>query len=148
MPARVFGRCREVEEAEAVTEALSGHRQMHRGKAVARVARRLAHALRNQARWRADGNVGAIGHRLFPSAAKATPRKKPRAEYRRAKHGRRFCHVHEPLDSKGPFYRAGLHTSYLGEIERGLRSPALVGIVRIARGSKVVSANLFGKSLR
>jgi transcriptional regulator with XRE-family HTH domain len=38
----------------------------------------------------------------------------------------------------------GLHATYLGEIERGIRNPALVSIVRIARGLNVTPAKLFG----
>jgi transcriptional regulator with XRE-family HTH domain len=38
----------------------------------------------------------------------------------------------------------GLHPTYLGEIERGLRNPALVSIVRIARGLGSTPAKLFG----
>ena len=38
----------------------------------------------------------------------------------------------------------GLHATYLGEIERGIRNPALVSIVRIARGLNVTPARLFG----
>ncbi len=38
----------------------------------------------------------------------------------------------------------GLHATYIGEIERGIRNPALVSIVRIARGLNVTLAKLFG----
>jgi transcriptional regulator with XRE-family HTH domain len=38
----------------------------------------------------------------------------------------------------------GLHATYLGEIERGIRNPALISIVRIARGLNVTPARLFG----
>ena len=40
---------------------------------------------------------------------------------------------------------SGLHATYLGEIERGIRNPALVSIVKIARGLNVTPARLFGK---
>ncbi len=40
----------------------------------------------------------------------------------------------------------GLHPTYLGEIERGQRNPALVSIVRIARGLKATPAALFGRN--
>ncbi len=39
---------------------------------------------------------------------------------------------------------SGLHATYLGEIERGIRNPALVSIVKIARGLNVTPARLFG----
>jgi len=39
---------------------------------------------------------------------------------------------------------SGLHATYLGEVERGLRNPALVSIVKIARGLNVTPAKLFG----
>lgn len=39
---------------------------------------------------------------------------------------------------------SGLHETYLGEIERGKRNPALVSIVRIARGLEITPAKLFG----
>jgi len=40
---------------------------------------------------------------------------------------------------------SGLHATYLGEVERGIRNPALVSIVKIARGLNVTPARLFGK---
>ncbi len=39
---------------------------------------------------------------------------------------------------------SGLHATYLGEVERGIRNPALVSIVKIARGLNVTPARLFG----
>ncbi|PYU60723.1 MAG: hypothetical protein DMG55_09945 [Acidobacteria bacterium] len=39
---------------------------------------------------------------------------------------------------------SGLHATYLGEIERGIRNPALVSIVKIARGLNVTPVRLFG----
>ena len=39
---------------------------------------------------------------------------------------------------------SGLHATYLGEVERGIRNPALVSIVKIARGLNVTPAKLFG----
>ena len=39
---------------------------------------------------------------------------------------------------------SGLHATYLGEVERGIRNPALISIVKIARGLNVTPARLFG----
>ena len=40
-------------------------------------------------------------------------------------------------------HRAGIHSTYLGGIERGERNPALVNIGRIAKALKVPLAELF-----
>jgi len=39
---------------------------------------------------------------------------------------------------------SGLHETYLGEVERGIRNPALVSIVKICRGLNTTPAKLFG----
>ena len=39
---------------------------------------------------------------------------------------------------------SGLHATYLGEIERGIRNPALISIVKIARGLGSTPAKVFG----
>jgi transcriptional regulator with XRE-family HTH domain len=38
----------------------------------------------------------------------------------------------------------GLHPTYVGEIERGIRNPALISIVKIARGLGLTPAKIFG----
>ena len=40
-------------------------------------------------------------------------------------------------------HRAGIHWTYLGGIERGVRNPALVNIGRIARALRVPLVELF-----
>ncbi len=43
---------------------------------------------------------------------------------------------------------SGLHATYLGEIERGIRNPGVISIVRIARGLGTTPAELFGNRRR
>jgi transcriptional regulator with XRE-family HTH domain len=38
--------------------------------------------------------------------------------------------------------RSGLHSTYIGQIERGLRNPSLINIFKLAKALKVKSSDL------
>ena len=42
-------------------------------------------------------------------------------------------------------HRAGIHRTYIGDIERGARNPALVNICRIAKALDAKPSEIFGK---
>lgn len=62
----------------------------------------------------------------------------------RVKFGKHLRKLREErgLTQEGLADKAGMHFTYIGQIERGLRNPSLVNLERLARALKVHSGKL------
>ncbi|OGC68534.1 transcriptional regulator [candidate division WWE3 bacterium RIFOXYC1_FULL_39_7] len=63
----------------------------------------------------------------------------------RAKFGKHLRKIREAkgLTQEGLADLAGMHFTYIGQIERGLRNPSLINLERLARALKIKADELF-----